>query len=571
MGREIGRIIEVRGTSVKAELFELLPPYLIENAEVSVAPRINTYVKTRVGLDTIVCQITGEYFDEQRKSNGQFTGYFLDLSVKGYFEGKKFIQGMRLLPMVAATVELLDRDEFNRINDCEENGGFKLGNDLFDITQNYYLSYNSIIPSHIGIFGNTGSGKSNTLARLLCEYSRVLVHQDNARLLIIDLNDEYGGTAVCPSCYKIIYKLSTRIANNGDNKIPLDFDSLTEDQWCILLNATEATQKPVVKTACNKEKTEQDYEEQVRWMLKSGQYQLFRSIQYNLRDHIEGIDGIYWHNVGQAFYINCDGYQIYSNNERFKGRVLDNIHVHIPDDKLDAFLFRLYFATATHIGYGTQYDYISPLLRRAEKLIKDFHKIFVDSKDDLFDNKNIAVIQLANVNQDMTELIPSILTNRLFQDQVEAKKGRGIKNIVNIAIDEAHNLLYEDDNDNRHTNITIETFEKAIKEGRKFGLYLWVASQRPSDISSTIISQLHNYFIHKLVNPNDLNRIRKAVAFLDENSMNSLTVLGPGECIVSGTGVNMPCFVKVDQLEPNRRPNSENVVLFGENGIFKKH
>lgn len=569
MGREIGRIVEVKGTSVKAELFELLPPYLVGNGEVSVAPRINTYVKTRVGLDIIVCQITGEYFDEQRRANGQFTGYFLDLCVKGYFEGRKFIQGMRLLPMVAAIIELLDCDEFKRINDCEDHRGFKLGSDLFDITQNYYLSYNSIIPSHIGIFGNTGSGKSNTLARLLYEYAQVLRKQDNGKLLIIDLNDEYGESAICERRFKKIYKLSTRITDNADNRIPLDFGSLTEDQWCILLNATEATQRPVVKTACNENKTEKEYEEQIKWMLISGQNQLFRSIQYHLRDYIEGIEEIYWHSTGQAFYVNCDERKIYSDNEDFKGHVLDNIHVHIPDDKIDAFLFKLYFATAIHIGYGTQYDYISPLLRRAEKLIKDFHKVFVDSEENLFGDKSIAVIQLANVNQDMTELIPSILTNRLFQEQVEAKNGKGIKNIINIAIDEAHNLLFEDENDYRHTNITIETFEKAIKEGRKFGVYLWIASQRPSDISSTIISQLHNYFIHKLVNPNDLSRIRKAVAFLDENLMNSLTVLGPGECIVSGTGVNMPCFVKVEQLNTLRRPNSENVVLFGENGIFK--
>jgi len=67
-----------------------------------------------------------------------------------------------------------------------------------------------------------------------------------------------------------------------------------------------------------------------------------------------------------------------------------------------------------------------------------------------------------------------------------------------------------------------------------------------------------------------LNRIRKAVAFLDENSMNALTVLGPGECVVSGTGMNMPCFVKIQQLEKKYRPNSENIKLFGEGGILKR-
>lgn len=105
---------------------------------------------------------------------------------------------------------------------------------------------------------------------------------------------------------------------------------------------------------------------------------------------------------------------------------------------------------------------------------------------------------------------------------------------------------------------------------RKFGMFLWISSQRPSDISSTIISQMHNYFIHKLVNPFDLNRIRKAVAFLDQNAMDTVTVLGPGECVVSGTGVNMPCFMKVEQLEMKNRPNSENVLLFGEGGILEE-
>ena len=159
--------------------------------------------------------------------------------------------------------------------------------------------------------------------------------------------------------------------------------------------------------------------------------------------------------------------------------------------------------------------------------------------------------------------------NHLFQKQVEKKRSGHISDIINIVVDEAHNLLYENDMDLKHTNITIETFERTIKEGRKFGMFLWISSQRPSDISSTIISQMHNYFIHKLVNPYDLNRIRKAVAFMDQNAMDMLTVLGSGECIVSGTGINMPCFVKVNQLNIENRPNSENVKLFGENGILK--
>ncbi|MDD5293531.1 MAG: hypothetical protein PHW40_04380 [Candidatus Izemoplasmatales bacterium] len=93
-----------------------------------------------------------------------------------------------------------------------------------------------------------------------------------------------------------------------------------------------------------------------------------------------------------------------------------------------------------------------------------------------------------------------------------------------------------------------------------------LASQRPSDISQTIISQLHNYFIHKLVNPSDIQKISKAVAYLDKTSLDFLTVLAPGECIVSGTAFQMPNFVYVHQVDSVNRPQSENVKLYTKDG-----
>ena len=304
-------------------------------------------------------------------------------------------------------------------------------------------------------------------------------------------------------------------------------------------------------------------------MIVSGQRDLVKSMQYNMAEYITGIEKLRWHSTSEVFYFETANGNVYANSSEIQEE-LQNIRVNVPEDLLKNFLFRLYFAVAIHIGFGTQYEFVSPLLRRAEKLFSDFDKVFYSSNGDIFNGKRIAVIQLANVNKDMMELIPSIIVNHLFYNQIEKKQNDKVNEIVNIVVDEAHNLLYEDAFNNKHTSITIETFERAIKEGRKFGLFLWISSQRPSDISSTIVSQMHNYFIHKLVNPNDLSKIRKAVAFLDQNAMDSLTVLGPGECIVSGTGVKMPCFVKIEQLDDQFRPNSENVILFGEEGIFEE-
>lgn len=565
MDREIGKVIEVRGVFVRAELYELLPPYIVKNGKTTISPRINSFVKTKVGLDTIICRIIGEYYDEQKK--GSFTGYYIELSVKGYIDDNHFIQGVRMLPMVSASIELLDDEDFMRINDCASVKNFSLGTNLFDSTQRCYFDYNLIIPSHIGIFGNTGSGKSNTLAKLLNTYSKELEKTSKGKVLIIDINNEYGDEAICESALKMVYNLTTR--TQSEIRIPLDYSTLQEDEWCVLLNATEATQKPVIKTAYKDSKTGEEYETLICRMIVSGQRDLVKSMQYNMAEYITGIEKLRWHSTSEVFYFETANGNVYANSSEIQEE-LQNIRVNVPEDLLKNFLFRLYFAVAIHIGFGTQYEFVSPLLRRAEKLFSDFDKVFYSSNGDIFNGKRIAVIQLANVNKDMMELIPSIIVNHLFYNQIEKKQNDKVNEIVNIVVDEAHNLLYEDAFNNKHTSITIETFERAIKEGRKFGLFLWISSQRPSDISSTIVSQMHNYFIHKLVNPNDLSKIRKAVAFLDQNAMDSLTVLGPGECIVSGTGVKMPCFVKIEQLDDQFRPNSENVILFGEEGIFEE-
>ena len=107
---------------------------------------------------------------------------------------------------------------------------------------------------------------------------------------------------------------------------------------------------------------------------------------------------------------------------------------------------------------------------------------------------------------------------------------------LHIIIDEAHNIL--SNTSFRETeswkDYRLETFEEIIKEGRKFGVFITISSQRPNDISSTIISQAHNYFIHRLINQNDLYAIEKSVSYIDRLTEESIPTLSTGTCIFSG-------------------------------------
>lgn len=128
---------------------------------------------------------------------------------------------------------------------------------------------------------------------------------------------------------------------------------------------------------------------------------------------------------------------------------------------------------------------------------------------------------------------------------------------------EAHNILsYQSTRESESwKDYRLEVFEEIIKEGRKFGVFMTIASQRPSDISSTIVSQLHNYFIHRLVNDEDLTKVAKTISYLDRISQESLPILPTGSCVVAGQVVEMPLIIQIDKMNDRHKPDNETLKL----------
>jgi DNA helicase HerA-like ATPase len=88
-----------------------------------------------------------------------------------------------------------------------------------------------------------------------------------------------------------------------------------------------------------------------------------------------------------------------------------------------------------------------------------------------------------------------------------------------------------------------------------------IASQRPADISPTIVSQLHNFFIHRLVNDRDLFLIDNTITTLDTLSRSLIPGLAQGSCVVTGTAFDLPMVLQVDRLDRDKQPASEDVDL----------
>src|SRR5690606_8191761 len=130
----------------------------------------------------------------------------------------------------------------------------------------------------------------------------------------------------------------------------------------------------------------------------------------------------------------------------------------------------------------------------------------------------LLVVSLRDVNLSMRKVIPMLLCKHLYDQKKQSDPTN--ERYLNLIIDEAHNILSLESSRESEAwrDYRLETFEEIVKEGRKFGVFLTLASQRPHDISPTIISQLHNYFLHRLVNDLDIRAVEKAVAYLDRIS-----------------------------------------------------
>lgn len=215
-------------------------------------------------------------------------------------------------------------------------------------------------------------------------------------------------------------------------------------------------------------------------------------------------------------------------------------------------------------NHTIQYDHLAPLLHRIEARSKDLNKVIIigPKEHKITDNrKNIQIISLKDVNKDIRLLIPLLVAKVTYSHQKSSNSKH--KKIFNLIIDEAHNILSDLSavESEKWKDYRLDVFEEIIKEGRKFGYYLTIASQRPADISATVVSQVHNYFIHRLVNDNDLKMLQNTLSALDAVTRSTIPNLSPGQAIVTGVSFEQPVVVQVDELDDSKKPKSSNTNL----------
>jgi hypothetical protein len=266
---------------------------------------------------------------------------------------------------------------------------------------------------------------------------------------------------------------------------------------------------------------------------------------------------IEWHNKSQEFYLKGTGAFFGSSPDSVQTTALYGAIQALapPSSLLARFILFLYGQLIGDIiANRAQNEHIAPVINRLKSKRFDIDKLFHIGGGGKFWERNFVVINLDDVNLDMKKTLPLLLSRKLYAEQ----KVAGESTSLSIIIDEAHNILSTDSFREAESwkDYRLETFEEIIKEGRKFGVFVTIASQRPNDISPTITSQAHNYFIHRLINERDLQTIASAVSYIDRVTEESIPNLPTGTCVFSGVASQMPLKINIRPLTDDARPRS---------------
>lgn len=596
----IGQVVSVEGQSVKVKVDKgkntssiLYKGQIIQNIAVG------GYIKIKKGFSEMIGKIEGESITEEKdfaksayKSSKEKINRILNIKILGFIENGAFQRGIKELPLLDNTCFLLQKEEFDAIHNFvrPDDRPIEIGRLEYDEGQKIELGINSLFASHIGIFGNTGSGKSYTLAKiyrqLFLQFRRNQNFIDNAKFLIIDFNGEYSGKHSIVD-NKRIFNLSTRKQLSRIKKadrIPLSEDDLTDlELICIMSDATEKTQRPFISRGLKYfrkvsnvsdplEYFKNILRDRVRTTLKmSNKDKAYTLIDYFwmiLHDESSGIpDSIEWNGKYQYFMPKGGPVRALTDDEIEDSELYQSVDDYtFPDDVLSKVIHFLYIQLIYDIyNDKAQNEHIAPAVNKLKSKKDDIQKVLDTSgKYSIFeDDSNLVVVNLNNVNLDIKKTLPLMLSKKLYEEQKRSYNVRRNRSL-HLIIDEAHNILSKESFREAESwkDYRLETFEEIIKEGRKFGTFLTIASQRPSDISPTIISQLHNYFLHRLINNNDLLAVSKTIAYLDKVSADSIPNLSTGTCIIAGLLAQIPIVAKINKIKKKENePISQTINL----------
>lgn len=542
------------------------------------------------------------FFDETSKLLGEVRAVLPDsaqIDLKGEFIGEKFIAGTIKKPSLSSKIRTINMEELNIILGVEGESNIYIGKSPIYPNKNIYCEINDLFSNHLSIFGNSGSGKSCSVSRII---QNVFLNKNfltyNANLFFFDAYGEYKNAFRSLSEINPNYQykfLTTNPVDPTDGKLVIPVYLLSIDDIALLLQATDHQQITIIERmyklvrifSRNDDTTKKLknhliakaimnvlFSNQSSTAKKSDIFSIISSCstdEFNLKAELQGIG--YTRVFSECFGIDRNG--------EFGESVLLNeyLNKHI-DDELErtitvpneAFYTLTDLANAlnfTLIGEGFQenksiQDAAIILKVRLNSIISSSNKEFFNATEytsletyisNLIMNNNkrsqIINVNLEGVDDNLAKVIVKILSKMLF-DFAKSRTDRA-SIPFHLFIEEAHRYVVKD---NDVFLLGYNIFERIAKEGRKYGVILDLVSQRPVEISETVVSQMSNFLILKMTHPKDLDYIEKMLPNISGDVIDKLNSLQAGTLVAFGNAFKIPLLIKMDM--PNPTPYSSN-------------
>ncbi len=534
------------------------------------------------------------------------------IDLLGQFVENRFIAGTIKKPTLDSKVRVINDDELNIILGKDDEKSLYLGHSAIYPEKNVYIDINQFFSNHAAIFGNTGSGKSCSVARIV---QNIFLNKQflsyNANLFIFDAYGEYK------NAFKVLNQINPNYQYKFITSNPTDPDDvqlnipvflLTIDDICLLLQADNHHQYTIVERMLKLAKLFSKDDEETKKLknhliakaimsvLFSNQNaagkknDIFTIIndcstpEFNVNTDIQGIG--YTRKFSECFGIDRNGEfgESVLINEYLLKFIDDELEsrIEVPADAfytLDDLERALSFTLIGDgfLGNRIMQDNAVIMQVRLHSLNNSSNRKFFSFKEYItIDNyisslivhnnrrSQIININLEDVDDNLAKTIVKIFSKMIF----DFAKKRRVRAAIpfHLFIEEAHRYVV---NDNDHFLLGYNIFERIAKEGRKYGVMLDLVSQRPVEISETVIAQTSNFCILKMTHPRDLEYINKMLPNISGDIIEKLTSLQSGTMVAFGSAFKIPVIVKMDM--PNPAPYSSNCdVLFRWKPIQKQ-
>ncbi len=504
----------------------------------------------------------------------------------------KLLGGVIRKPSLDSSIRVISEEEIPLIVGKDEPGFMELGVSPFYNDYPVYLDVNSFFSNHFAIFGNSGSGKSCGVTRLfqnMFQDERLFPYKSN--ILLFDSSGEYYNAfknlnSINSNFHYRFY--STNEADGVAEKLRLPIFLLNANDLALLLQATSHSQLPIIermlKLALVFSQNDLDtnnyknhliakaimtilYTNETSPNKRNEIFSILASCstpQFSLETVIQGVG--YTRKFRECFLIDNQG--------QFSESVLltDYVSSFIKDEYDNFEPSGGVFYTLDTLEKALNFTLISEGWLRNENTYGDavtlkvrLHSLIVGENAKYFKYDNyvsletylssmliddgkkyqIININLDDVDDDFAKVITKIYSRLVFEFTKGLKERASIP--FHIVVEEAHRYIQ---NDTDRFLIGYNIFERIAKEGRKYGVMLGLISQRPVELSDTVISQCSNFMIFKMNHPVDVDYIKKMVPNINDEIVEKQKTLQAGTCLGFGMAFRIPLIIKMKMPDP---------------------